>query len=232
MDGKLLERCLTAVHQAYTSGAHASKAVFQDPDAFASELFVHARGILGPDFYKWEPETLWRELPEVNALNRDKLLAAQALATVPSFYWDPRVYGNTVLAMNNEAVFAGRLPTHINAPALVWGTVEAEILFALHGEEAEPEFDTDVVTYVAILLFDEGYTNAPVDFADEILREHLSETGQELHAKVKAAWRAHSKSRLEADAFEDSALGVQMERQAACYLYAVKRAEDLIRRLS
>jgi hypothetical protein len=149
--------------------------------------------------------------------NRDKLMAAMALQTYPSFYWDFRVFGHTCLAFADQAVHTELtpqpLPEHIVA-----GVYEAQLLFQID-TDAQPEFDDDVAAYVAACLAHEGLVYAPplLDFAEEHLSKLISPEGRELAVEVKKmAGEEHPKADTE------SALGVQLARylQLGAYLEA------------
>jgi len=205
-----------------------AKAVLQDCDATATAVFVAARHLLGPTFVSYEPETLWLELDPC-ASNRDKLMAAIALAMTPSFYWDYRVFGATVHALSNGHVQPEEVP-HCDAGPMAWAAFEAELLFALSfGESTRPEFDDCVQAYIAVALFDEGFVYPPAGLhvvADE-LKARLPKSAALLLGETEKAWTALPKEKLEQKKFDDSPLGAQLEKLAASWVYVSEKTKRL-----
>ncbi len=193
-----------------------ARALLMDVETPAAILYPAARAFYGPMMAAYEPDTLWSTL-DMPEGNRDKLMAAMALQTYPSFYWDFRVFGHTCLAFADQAVHTELtpqpLPEHIVA-----GVYEAQLLFQID-TDAQPEFDDDVAAYVAACLAHEGLVYAPplLDFAEEHLSKLISPEGRELAVEVKKmAGEEHPKADME------SALGVQLARylQLGAYLEA------------
>lgn len=211
----------------------ASKAVMADCEAAATTVLVAARHLLGPEFLGWEPESLWIELAPCEA-NKDKLLAAISLDLNPCFYWDARVFAATIQAFNNTVVHHDTVP-HLSAAFLAWGVYEAELIFALlDGAGTLPEFMEESAGFTAASLLHEGVVVPPegTGFCEEALLGLLNPEAKQLHDRVKEAWREQAKNALDEAAFEDSAFGVQMARQADVYLYLVNRADSLLKALS
>ena len=205
-----------------------AKEVLQDCDAPATAVFVAARHLLGPTFIAYEPETLWLELDPCLA-NRDKLMAAIALAMTPSFYWDYRVFGATTHALNNEMVVPEAVP-HCSPSQMAWAAFEAELLFALSdGESTRPEFDPSVEAYVAVCLFDAGMATTPpgLSFAAEELERKVSADSLNLKKETEDAWAALPKDALENKKFENNPLGTQLQRLAAAWVYVEAKTKVL-----
>jgi hypothetical protein len=224
---ELLKDVVSTAHRAYrgTGGLGAARAALKDSESSGLALVIAARRLLGPTWDAYEPETLWLELGDVPLLNRDKLLAAQALIVYPAFYWDARVLGNTALALSHEAVHGRAMPAP-TPEALAWAAVEAPIIFGVtNDEDVEPEYDDEAVAYVAAVLAHAGYAFTPeeLEFADDHLVGLLSLDGRDLHAKVKDAPEAPKAGSSE----EDPALDVQVERRAGIEAYVTHRLEAL-----
>lgn len=210
-----------------------AKTVMQDCSASATSVFIAAMYLLGPTFITYEPETIWLELDPCHS-NRDKLMAAIALAMTPSFYWDYRVFAGTVHALNNESVVPEAVST-CGAEQMAWAAFEAELLYALtDGESSRPEYDPSVEAYVATCLFDEGYVVPPtgLGFAATELKSHLKENAPLLEKETSTAWAALPKEKLEQKKFEDSALGAQLEKLAAAWTYVAEKTHKLQAELS
>lgn len=210
----------------------AAKEVMADCDASATAVFVAARHILGPTFTAWEPESIWVELDPCHS-NRDKLMAAISLATMPAFYWDYRVFGATTHAVNNETVFPEHLPK-CTAAQMAWAAFEAELLFALSDDSStQPEFDESVEAYVAVSLFDEGFVLPPVGlgFCEEELTKRLPAETSTLRTKLKAAWGELAKDKLDIASFDDDSQGAQLLKLTDAWLYVLERAKLLRKEL-
>lgn len=205
-----------------------AKEVMQDCEAPATAVFVAARHLLGPNFISYEPETLWMELDPCLA-NRDKLMAAIALAMTPSLYWDYRVLGATAHAFTNEVVTPEVIP-HCTAAQLAWTAFEAELLFALSdGESTRPEFDDCVQAYIAVCLFEEGFAVPPVGlgFTADELEQKISADSQNLRKETALAWAALPKEKLEHHKFDDSPLGAQLSKLATTWLFVEAKTKQL-----
>ena len=197
------------------------KKAIADPATPALALMVAARKLLGPGWLAWEPETLWLEL-DLLEMNRDKLGAAIALATLPSFWWDWRVFGQTCLALNDMAVFPEQLPKP-SLEQMSWGVFEAELILALSEDgPIKPVFDDGVLAYIAVCAHDQGVVRLCENLQDAQphLDKLLSPAGKELASQVKKLWQPHAD-------VEDNAVGVQLAHLSRAQLYQVKRAETL-----
>ena len=198
-----------------------ARALLMDQSVPATIVYVAARAFYGPTMAAYEPDTLWSTL-DMPEGNRDKLMAAMALQTFPSFYWDLRVFGHTCMAFADQAVHTELTPQPM-PEHVVAGVYEAHLLFQLD-TDAEPEFDEDVAAYVAACLAHEGLTYAPplLSFAQEHLERLLSPEGRELGVEVKRmAGEEHPK------ADPESALGVQLARYLQLGAYLEARAKRI-----
>lgn len=207
----------------------AAKEVMKDCEAPATAVLIAARHLLGPTFLSYEPETLWLELEDPCPANRDKLMAAIALAMTPSFYWDYRVFGATTHALNNELVSPETVP-HCTPAQMAWAVFEAELLYALtDGESSSPEFDDCVTAYIATFLSEEGLVIPPsgLSFCSDVLKQRLSGEALKLHDETLKAWDALPKDKLDVSAFKDNALGAQLHKLTDVWIYVTSRAKSL-----
>jgi hypothetical protein len=207
--------------------AHA-KTVMQDPQATATSVLIAAHYLLGPTFLAYEPETLWLELDPCLA-NRDKLMAAIALAMTPSFYWDYRVFGATAHAFTNEMVIPESVPK-CDAGQMAWACFEAELIYALTDTgNSVPEFDPCIEAYVAVSLWDEGFATTPsgLGFANEELQAKVSKEALTLKDETEKAWAALHKEKLEHHRFEDSPLGAQLAKLATSWVHVAGKTSQL-----
>lgn len=222
-----LRETLEVALQAYSKKTsstlrESSRGVLSNPSSPALAILIAARHVYGHEVFDFEPETLWLEF-QPPLVNRDKLMAAIALHTYPSFYWDYRVFGHTALAFGDHAVFGDAVP-RCDVSDLAWAVVEAESIFALTDESLfKPHFDEAIEVYTAATLFDAGFVLAPevLSFADDTLRGHI--TDQSLREEVTSAWGQLDKNSLESSKYEDSAKGVQLARLAEVDVYLVNR---------
>lgn len=208
-----------------------AKKVMLDPEAPATVVFIAARYLLGEGFTAYEPDTLWRELDPC-LINRDKLMAAIALALTPSFYWDYRVFGATTHALNHERAAPEDVP-HCTPAQMAWAAFEAELLFALSdGDSTRPDFDPCVEAYVGVSLFDEGFVHAPVGlgFAADELKNLVKRDSLPFAEEVTRAWAALPKDNIP-EKFENTALGVQLFRLTSVWQYVLAQTQHLRRAL-
>jgi hypothetical protein len=204
-----------------------ARALMQDPAAPATALFVAATRLLGPAFRTFEPETIWLEL-DAPQENRDKLSAAIALAVMPAFFWDVRVFGTTVLALNDLPVFPSEMPAPL-PEQMAWGAIEAELIFALADDEGtEPNYGDEVTAYVAALLLHAGLVVCPepLEFAADDLQRLLPGEGRDTAAKVLALPPTISE-RGTLPPEESSPFYVQRWRLAEVHRYVHGRLESL-----
>lgn len=207
----------------------AAEVILNQDEAPATALLIAVRHVLGPGALAWEPESLWLELGDISYSNRDEISAAIALTMTPSFYWDYRVFGATVQALNHMPVVADQIP-HFDAYTTPWAVYEAELIFALGDDgDTTPHFDDEPAAYVATLLHDAGFVHCPplLSFASDLLTKQLTAEGKELATKVKQAWAELPKEGLEDHVFEDTSLGAQLQNLASSHVYLVNRAAAL-----
>lgn len=189
------------------------------------------------EFLAWEPESVWLEfhrqgidLPEEN---RAKLMAAQTLRLVPSFYWDAIVFEKTAQA------FAGVMPApdileEASPARLAWAVIEAAWIIR-ETREASWEFQHEPRAYAAVVLNRAGFVLAPeqLSFAQAWLNrerrhDHLLED-------TKARWARVGKDHLEQLTLGESPEDVQIARLAAVELHVRERraaAERALARLA
>lgn len=209
-----------------------AKELMADCEASATAVLIAAKHLLGPTFTAWEPETLWLELDPCIA-NRDKLMAAIALAMTPSFYWDYRVFGATVHAFSDEKVVPEEVPRCTPA-AMAWGAFEAELIYAMtDGESSRPEFDDAVNAYITTVLLEDGFVLPPSGLnccADEF-KARLSGEAMQLREETTKAWAALPKERLPSKEAK-TPLEAQLLKLADCWHYVEAKAERLQQELS
>lgn len=205
-----------------------AKKYLRDGTTFATTALISVRYLLGPTVVSYEPETVWLET-DASPLNRDKLMAAMALGTTPSYYWDYRVFGATTHALNDERVVPEYVPK-CTPEQMAWSVFEAELLYAmLDNGESTPVFDEAIPAYVATCLHEEGYVVPPVglSMAKEDLEKLIAPDAMALKSEVEDAWAKLPKDRVDPRSFGDSAVGVQMTRLADCWNYVYQRATRL-----
>jgi hypothetical protein len=197
MTEQLLEKVVRRAYLASQKmgGQDRAAAIIRDPEAPATAILLAATRLFGQELHDFEPETLWLRLdPPIP--NRDKLSAAIALGTLPSFYWDARAFGATTLALNDEPLHPAEFP-RTTPDQLAWSVLEAEILFALQDDgAASPDFGDEVAAYAAAMLFDAGLVLCPdrLEFANDDLRRLLTSDGRELRTRTMLAMKVSSPS--------------------------------------
>jgi hypothetical protein len=206
----------------------------------AIALLLSIRSLYGDEILKWEPEALWLTLERDSYFllepERDKIQAAISLTQHPSFYWDNIAFQHTVQALNGQHFSAETLQEN-NAAHMAWAICEAAVIRQFDPDKTTiPDFDGDVQLYVSVCLRREGFVFPPSEllFAEECLEKQLPKeehvTG--LKKEVKQAWSHTPKNRLEHTEFAENAVGVQLARLAACYLYVADQKNLLVNELA
>jgi hypothetical protein len=201
----------------------------------AIALLLSLRSLYGDEVLKWEPEALWltleRDSYHLSEVDRDKIQAAIVLTEHPSFYWDNISFQHTVQALNGQPFSVGTLQENHSAH-MAWAICEAAVIRQFDPDkDTIPDFDGDVQLYVAVCLRREGFVFPPSEllFADDCLEKQLTSeehvTG--LKKEVKQAWSHTPKNRLAHTEFAENAVGVQLARLAACYLYVEEHKSHL-----
>jgi len=222
-----LQELVTAADKAFRQRTGAAlTADFALGGRFAFELFLAVRKEYGDDCLSWEPESFW-VARDFSLQNRDKLQAAITLATHDTLFTEPRGFAAIALALTGHAPALDDLEA-LSAHYLAWAALEGGLIFGIT-HDAEPEWSPDVVEYLAIALFHQGFVVAPdaLDFADERLAEYLTDEGRALRKRVQSAWQALPSDGLENHDFPDSGEGVQLARLAATHVYCATRVAAL-----
>ena len=161
-----------------------AKALLRADDTSPSALLAAAQR-LAPGFEAWEPETVWLELErqgiDLSPVNRDKLMAATALALVPAFYWDGVVFEKTALAFSDVAASPDVLEEATPAQ-LAWAVHEAEAVRRGHGE-GPIDYEHEPIAYTAIVLHRAGFVVAPPQL--EFAQVRLDAMTKDLELKKK-----------------------------------------------
>ena len=230
--------------KAYTAPTTASvrdaaKKVVQDPSASASLLLVATKHLLEPGFFAWDPDTVVEELERLGLPGGQEERVRTVLALVASHQYlvDYRVFGATVEVLTDGQSIPGRIPQP-SVEALAWASFEMQLLGALLDapeQEGEiPAFGDDVPPYVAAVLADQGYVTTPdfLGFAASELTYLLNPEARDLALKTKDAWDRTPKESIESRSFDDTPLGVQLQRLAEIRLYLKSRADAVINELA
>lgn len=201
-----------------------AKTLVQDDFTCAVALDLALKRLIG-DYEAWEPESIWMELTNKNVtisdLNKSKVLAINTLKAMPSFYWDAIVLEKTTLAFNdvlgNPDILQETFPEHLS-----WAILEAEVFrqqVALH----VPEFDSECVSYTAVVLHRAGFVIAPeqLSFSQDLLDK--INYNKDLKKEVTETWDKLSKTDLHDHPFSESAVDVQLAKLASVYSYVEER---------
>lgn len=220
------------------------------PATGASALLAAATVHHGHVVTTFEPEALWLSLEKLHESNQQELLAAITVAVNGDVFNHVRPFTAVIEALNGYAVHHGRVP-HCSAANLAWGLTEARAIFEVTegvGVSAgilppetplTPTLSDEIVAYVAVALFHEGFVVAPKElaFADEALAEQVARAGVDgaLRAQVKKALAVAEEQA--GDAFEApaGAVGTQVFRLFDVASYVKERAEatgEQLRRLA
>lgn len=214
----------------------AAKSLLEDRDTPAVALMRATSSAIG-EFLAWEPESIWLELHrqgvDLPEENRAKIMAAQTLRLMPSFYWDAIVLEKTAQA------FAGVTPSpdileEASPARLAWAVVEAAWLVREAGE-APWEFQHEPRAYVGVVLNRAGFVQAPEQLAFAQAWLDRERRHDHLREDVRARWARVSKDHLAQLVLGETAEDIQIARLAAVELHVRERratAERALARLA
>lgn len=134
-------------------------------------LDVYLLQQLGPEYYEWEPETVWREAvrvtgaPNVSEVNRNKIQAVRTVHLADTSFKRWEVFEKIIMALN------GVVPRFdvMQKPDLGQLLFGVSIMQQLRGEKLSDE----VVRYIAAALLTDGLSFAPdpIQKANQLLKE-------------------------------------------------------------
>ena len=211
----------------------AAKSLLEDAGTPAVALMRAVTALIG-EFLAWEPESIWLELHrqgvDVPEENRARIMAAQTLRLVPSFYWDGIVFEKTALA------FAGIMPSadileEASPARLAWAVVEAAWIIR-DGREASWEFQHEPRAYAAVVLHRAGFVQAPEQLSFAQLWLNRERRDDHLLEDVRARWTRVSKDHLEQLTLGETPEDVQIARLAAVELHVRERRAAVERALA
>jgi len=204
----------------------AAKRILEDEEATATGVSRAAEMLLGHQIRNWEPESIWLELEDkgvdIPPLNRDKLLAVNALRVEPAFYWDANIFEKTALAFNSEPVIP-ELLQEASPGQLSWAVYEAELL--MYSQGLDPHFDYEPSRYAAVVLHRDGFLLAPelLVFAQEEL-DKLTRGHKDIRSDVARRWKETDKTKLDTLELEEKPADVQLGLLSSVWLYVHDRA--------
>lgn len=213
-----------------------AKSLLEDTSTAAVALLRATTLAIG-EFLAWEPESIWLELHrqgvDLPEENRAKLMAAQTLRLVPSFYWDALVFEKTALALDG-VMPASDILEEASPARLAWAVVEAAWIIR-EGREASWEFQHEPRAYAAVVLHRAGFVQAPeqLSFAQAWLDRERPDG--HLREDVRERWARVGKDHLEQLTLGETAEDVQIARLATVELHVRERraaAERALARLA
>lgn len=206
--------------------------MLRDDHTTATGCYRAAQVLCGPTFRSWEPETVWLTLDrqgiDLSVLNRDKLLAASTLLTLPAFWFEVNAYENTTMAFN-DVVSDGAMLQEATPAQLQWAVYEAELLLGHAADVPQtPEFDREPIQYTAIVLHRAGFILAPdlLHFAQGALDKQNKNGANITKADIRPAWKKLQRQDLRHVTFTDSPLDVQLSRLASAHVYLADRLKQ------
>jgi hypothetical protein len=202
-------------------------------NATAIALLMALRNLYSIDVLFWEPETIWLTVEKdgipIDNLDREKIQAAITLLINPAFFWDNLLFQRTVQALNGVPYDPQALQ-ECGVPEMCWAVYEATLLRTLDPDDkAIPEFDEDVQQYIAVCLKNAGYVYPPdqLIFAADNLQKMLPPEAAAFSTRVKNSWEHIPKDTLRDRKFSEDALGVQLSKLAACYIFVSQNVESM-----
>lgn len=145
-------------------------------------LDLYALKLLGPEYYIWEPETLWAELirlsgsPSISEVNKNKIQAVRTMHVAESPFVAWEAFEKVIVALN------GVIPNFyiMQKPSIGQLLCGVEMMLQLNSGI----FSDEVSRYTAAVVLSEGliYAPAPLTYAHYIL-----EARGRLFGKVREA---------------------------------------------
>jgi hypothetical protein len=164
---------MPAARQAPLNRMERVRRILEDPDTFATVLFVLACDAFGPeclhdpddpDRGPWHPATFRAELEhrfgvKLPAGNLDKLMAAVTVVTTDLFFKNASTFVTLANVLAGDAFDPGTWEK-ADAVECAWAITEALLLDPPDHTDPEP-FSDEVRYYIGAVLKDEGYVSPP-----------------------------------------------------------------------
>lgn len=164
---------MPAARQAPLNRMERVRRLLEDPDAFATVLFVLACDAFGPDCLHdkddpdrgpWHPATFRAELEhrfgvKLPQCNLDKLMAAVTVVTTDLFFKDASAFVTLANVLAGDEFDPGTWEK-ADAVECAWAITEALLLDPPDHTDPEP-FCDEVRYYIGAVLKDEGYVAPP-----------------------------------------------------------------------
>ncbi len=174
---------------------------------------------LGPEYYAWEPETVWQEATRVSKghsiseVNKNKIQAVRTVHNTNLPFEEWQVFEKIIAALN------GVIPDFfvMQKPNLGQLLVGVGILYRLRSGI----FSDDVSRYTAAALLDEGigYAPKPLDFCGYVLK------------KESPVFSQVEKALASGEGKNEEAIRNQLSIIAAARKYRVEVAKRLVKQI-
>lgn len=140
------------------------RAVWADPDAYATTLLVAALDAYGPDVLEWHPATIRDEIRDdyglvVTDATLDRLMAAIAVLTTDLFWTSAGAFVQIANVLSGST-FAPDVFDPADSVECAWAVTEALLLDPADEDNPEP-FGDEVRYYIGAVLKEEGYVQTP-----------------------------------------------------------------------
>jgi hypothetical protein len=174
----------------------------------------------GPEYYTWEPETLWSEVlrisgaPNISEVNRNRIQAVRTVHLTSTVFERWEVFEKVVMALN------GVIPRFdmMQKPDLGQLLLGVGSILKLRSGK----FSDEIARYVAAALQTDGIVYAPALL--KFCNVHLKKGNEELHRKTVYAIKSGQPP-------EDEGVIVQLSRIDEAKLYTAVAAKKLLEQL-
>jgi len=171
----------------------------------------------GPEYYEWEPETLWTEAmrvsqaPNVSEVNRNKIQAVRTVHLTDTTFQRWEVFEKIIAALN------GIVPRFnvMQQPDLGQLMFGVDVMSQLRGGK----FSEEIARYTASCLLTDGicYAPKPIHFCNPLLA-----IAHPLHAATKKAFKGKA---------ENDAVEVQVKKIQEGSLYKTAGSARLLEQM-
>lgn len=139
--------------------------LFHSPRAFATPLVCWAWDRFGPELLEWHPTTLRMEIADEigtppSPAVFDRLMAGLAILRDDQFYNKPFVFANVAAVLSGDR-FDPAHPDMADVLDCAWAVTEAALLHGPDPQYKDERYSSEVVSYIAAVMEQEGYTDPP-----------------------------------------------------------------------
>ena len=209
-----------------------AKRLLQNKDSSATACFCAVNQLLSDSWKIWEPETIWLSLQDLDTdvpeENRNQIMAVRTFLNTDRYWYDSCIFADISTVLNNEELNYEAMED-VPVAHLAWAVKEAQGIIRGFDPQPIPSFDREVVKYVAIQLFREGFLVTPdeLSWAQTELDKLYPDETSDLREKVQKTWATASQHEVKDAAYPENSYGVQLAKLASVRVYVDEQYASL-----